>query len=142
MLWVSNNDKPTTQIFPISKRDSWICQNTGQTKSEHCFMLTGKNWHKWQQYWMNSKLTTLVCLLKELLGVIHPFTTCMHVMTIFFTFFPLVCTFTHLGYSPFYVYDFIDWYPSSFDFARLPWFPHSVLPQNFISLRLCYAFFV
>ena len=41
-----------------------------------------------------------------------------------------------LGYpSPLYVCDFIDWYPPRFDFARLPYFPHIVLLQNFIRPR-------
>ena len=47
--------------------------------------------------------------LKELLGVIHPFSPWMHVMTIFLTFLPLACTCAQLGYSPFaYVISSID----------------------------------
>ena len=63
------------------------------------------NWkkHKWQQYWITSKLTILVCLLKELLGFIHPFnpfSTCICMLwPTFLTFLPHVGTCAHSGYS-------------------------------------------
>ena len=111
MLWVSNNG---TQIFPILKRESWICQNTGQTQKWTLFYV---NWrkHKWQQYWITSKLTILLCLLNELLGIIHPFnpfSLCISMLWQFFwTFLPLVGTCAHLGYPlPICVCDFMDWY--------------------------------
>ena len=88
MLWVSNNG---TQIFPILKRESWICQNTGQTQKWTLFYVNWKK-HKWQQYWITSKLTILLCLLNELLGVIHPFnpfSLCISMLWQFFwTFLP------------------------------------------------------